>query len=123
MGVAPRGQGHAPSVTPGPHLPHRSGLGQRSVRRGEEDDTVAGGWLTCGARVAATSGEADERVGVSGVLGRLVGRVRARWVEGGRGWAGWAAEPSRPRRLARPPSSFSFSILFFFFFVLNSNLF
>ena len=90
---------------------------------GEEDDTVAGGWLTCGARVAATSGEADERVGVSSVQGRLVGRVRVRWVEGRRGWAGWAMKPSRPRRLARPPSSFSFSILFFFFFVLNSNLF
>ena len=112
-----RGQGHAPTMTLGPHLPRQSGLGRRSVRRGEEDDTVAGGWLTCGACVAATAGEADERVGVSGVLGRLVGRVRVRWVEGRRGWAGWAAKPSRPRRLVRPPSSFSFSILFFFSFV------
>ena len=80
-------------------------------------------WLTCRTQLAAVASGVDGRAGMSGVLGRLAGlRVHA-VVEGERGWAGWAAKPSRPRRLARPPSSFSFSILFFFFFVLNSNLF
>ena len=42
VGMAPRGrQGHAPSVTPSPHLPPWSGLGRRRNRRGEEDDPVA----------------------------------------------------------------------------------
>jgi len=81
-----RGQGHAPSVTPGPHLPRRSGLGRRSVRHGEEDDTVARGANMWGP-YGSESGEADECVGISGVLGWLVGYVRARWVEGRRGWA------------------------------------
>ena len=66
----------------------------------------------CGAHVAATTGEANERVGVSGVLGRLVGRVRVRWVEGGRNGAGWAAKPSRPGLLR----GFLLSFLFLFFF-------
>ena len=30
-------------------------------------------WLTCGVRLAATAGEAEGRVGVSSVLGRLAG--------------------------------------------------
>jgi hypothetical protein len=41
-----------------------------------------------------------------------VGRVCAP-VQGGRGWAGWAMRPS---------SLFPFSIFFFFFLDLNSNL-
>ena len=40
---------------------------------GEEDDTMAGGWLTCGARVAAAVGE------VKGVCGR---EWRAGWLRG-----------------------------------------
>ena len=40
---------------------------------GEEDDTVAGGWLTCGAHVAAAAGE------VKGVCGR---ERRAGWLRG-----------------------------------------
>ena len=47
------------------------------------------GKLTGGARQAATAGKTDGRVGVSGVLGRLVGHTRAGKM--GRGWqAGWA---------------------------------
>ena len=40
---------------------------------GEEDNTMAGGWLTCGARVAAAAGE------VKGVCGR---EQRAGWLHG-----------------------------------------
>ena len=45
------------------------------------------------------------------VLGWLMGHVRACWVQGGRGRAGWAAKPSR-LAATRLPSSFSFSIFF-----------
>ena len=77
---------------------------------------MVGGWLTCGAHVAATSGEADERVGVSGVLGWLVGRALTRWENGkglvGRlGWLAWAE-----LLVARPSLFilFSFSVFLFF---------
>ena len=54
-----------------------------------------------------SSGEADERVGMSGVLGQLVGRVRTRWVEAERGWAGLRGLP----------------LLFLFLFYFSSPLF
>ena len=63
------------------------------------------------------AGEAGRRVGMSGVLGWLVGRVCARWVKGGRGWVGWAAKPSRPGCCEASFFLFFFSVLFFFFFI------
>ena len=59
------------------------------------------------------------------MLGRLVGRARVlgRW-EGGwqAGWAGWLAQAEQAEP-ARPSSShFLFSVFFFFFLDLNSNL-
>ena len=50
-------------------------------------------------------------MGVRDVLGQLVGRVRARWVDGERGCVGWAVKPSR---LGCCEASFFF---FFFYFV------
>ena len=64
----------------------------------------------------------DGRVGVSGVLGRLVGRAcalgrregvgRPVGLAGWHGGAGWAMKPSRPR----PQRGFLLSFLFLFFF-------
>jgi len=77
-------------------------------------------WLTRGARVAAAAGEADGCAGVSACwAGSWATCVRAGCKAGAVGLAG----PHSRAGLAatRLPSSFSFSILFFFFFVLNSN--
>ena len=64
------------------------------------------------ARVAATAGEANERVGVSGVLGRLVGRMRA--LGGRRALWGWLGrEGEQAWAAARLPPFFSFSVFFF----------
>ena len=76
--------------------------------------------LIGGARQAATAGEADGRVGVSGVLGRLVGRVHARWENGKGlasrlGWLAWAE-----LLVARPSLFIS---LFPFLFYFSSPLF
>ena len=66
--------------------------------------------------------EVDGCAGVGDALGRLVGHVRARtgarWAR--LGWLGREAEQAEPA--ARPSSSFPFSIFFFFFLDLNSNL-
>ena len=51
------------------------GLVRGVIGVGEEDDTVAGGWLTCGARVVAATGE------VKGVCGR---ERCAGWLHGPR---------------------------------------
>ena len=72
--------------------------------------------------VAAAARGAGRRAGVGDALGRKLGwpRELGRPAAARASWAGWllhASGPSRPRRLARPPSSFSFSILFFFSFV------
>ena len=80
----------------------------------------------CGAHAAVTSGEADECVGISGVLDQLVGHVCAHWVEGGRGWASWAAKPSSRGGLRGLPLFFFFYFVvlllcFEFKFVLDSN--
>ena len=79
----------------------------------EKMNRKAVGW----GPVAAAASEADGRAGVSGVLGRLVGRVRARWVKGGRDWASWAVKPSRPGCCEASFFLFFFSVLFVFFFI------
>ena len=66
-------------------------------------------------------GKAAGRAGVRSVLGWLVGRVRARWVKR-RARLGWLGREAEQAEAACEASLFfSFSILFFFFFVLNSN--
>ena len=61
--------------------------------------------------MAATSGEADERVGVSGVLGQLVGRVCA--LGGRRARLGWLGREAEQAEAACEASLF----FFFFYFV------
>jgi len=71
--------------------------------------------------VAATSGEADERVGVSGVLGQLMGRVRA--LGGRREWLGWLGREAEQAEAACEASLFFFFFYFIFLLLcLNSNL-
>ena len=75
-------------------------------------------WLTCGVRVAAAARGVDGRAGVSGVLGRLARPVvQSRELGRPARDAGLVCGPSRPSRLRGFLLFFSFSVLFFFFFV------
>ena len=76
--------------------------------------------------MATAAREADGRVGVSGMLGRLMGRARAGKMGRGwqAGWAGWLArwgwlgrEAEQAWATARLPPFFSFSVFLFFSFV------
>ena len=74
------------------------------------------GWLTRGVRLAVAAGEVKGRVGVSGALGWLAGPgAAARAGEEGKHRLGWLA--GRAGRAGYEASFFSFSDLFFFFFI------
>ena len=74
------------------------------------------GWLTHGVRLAAVAGEVKGRAGVSGALGQLAGPGAAvRAGEEGKRRLGWLA--GRAGRAGCEASFFSFSDLFFFFFI------
>jgi len=74
------------------------------------------GWLTRGVRLAAAAGEVKGRAGASCALGRLAGPgAAARAGEEGKHRLGWLA--GRAGRADCEASFFSFSDLFFFFFI------
>ena len=74
------------------------------------------GWLMRGVRLAAAAGEVKGRAGVSGALGRLAGPgATAHAGEEGKCRLGWLA--GQAGRADCEASFFSFSALFFFFFI------
>ena len=107
-----RGQGQEIHVTPwpAPAMPVGAWSERCSAWGGRRH--CCRKWLTCGTQLAAAAGGADGRMGMSGVLGRLAWPRARAVVEGGRGWAGWAAKLSRPGLLR----GFLLSFLFLFFF-------
>ena len=74
------------------------------------------GWLTRGVRLVAAADEVKGLAGVSGALGRLARPgAAARAGEEGKHRLGWLA--GRAGRADCEASFFSFSDLFFFFFI------
>ena len=74
------------------------------------------GWLTRGVQLAAAAGEVKGRAGVSGALGRLAGPGAVACAgEEGKRRLGWLA--GRAGQAGCEASFFSFSDLFFFFFI------